>query len=607
MEQTGSGATKRIGIREVSKTERATKTPLAEKPGSGNLWSFTAGYRRRIIALGFTTLIGASVEAGFLVLLTAVLLALAGGSNEVGPIRDMSLPITSALGLAAVAVLVRFVSNVATARIAADLTAAVTVDNRIRMGRAFLSADWALQQEEPAGRLQELLTSFVARITGAMLAITQAVSASLSLAAFMTAGAFVNPLATLFMVTALVVLAMVLAPVRNAIKNRSTAWASTNLSFAKAVAELGGLGQEIHAFGVQPQTISAIDDLARQNVEKQRRVQFSSGLLTPIYTFLAYGATIGALFTLRGVDVTDLASIGAVMLLLLRSLSYGQQLLTVSGQLASAGPFLDQLASAERRYTESSAPHGCQLAAEVAPIAFHHVSYSYGTGRPPALTDVNFVLAGGETLGVIGPSGSGKSTLAQLILGLRSPTTGSVTTGVTNLLDVDRLAWAGRVSFVPQEANLITGTVSDNIRFFRSDISDDQIYRAAAQANVLSDILQMPEGFDAHIGERGGALSGGQRQRLAIARALAGEPEVLILDEPTSALDGSSELLIRRTLGDLKGYVSMVIIAHRMSTLDLCDRIAVIENGRVTAIDTPQSLRGRSQFYRRALHVAGIN
>ena len=159
---------------------------------------------------------------------------------------------------------------------------------------------------------------------------------------------------------------------------------------------------------------------------------------------------------------------------------------------------------------------------------------------------------------------------------------------------------------MPQAAVLFTGTVAENIRFFREGLDDDALRRAAAQANFLRDISALPQGFDTHLGERGSQLSGGQRQRLSIARALVGEPDLLVLDEPTSALDGQSEALIRKTLVDLHGRVTVVIIAHRMSTLDLCDRIAVVEDGRLTGLGTPEAVRATNAFYREALAVAGL-
>lgn len=293
------------------------------------------------------------------------------------------------------------------------------------------------------------------------------------------------------------------------------------------------------------------------------------------------------------------------MLLMLRSLSYAQQLLTVSGQFASSIPYLEDFDRILGGYTAGAAHRGTVSPPGVTPLQLDDVSFGYG-GERAALHKATARIDPGEIVGVIGPSGAGKSTLAQLLLGLRDPTSGHILVHGSDLRNVDRTWWTTRVSFVPQDPILFTGTVAENLRFFRPGISMDAMRLAARQANVLSDIEELPQGFDTHLGERGSQLSGGQRQRLSIARALAGSPEFLIMDEPTSALDGRSEALIRDTMGQLHGQVTMVVIAHRISTLDLCDRIMVIENGRITGFEAPQPLHEHSAYYRNALATAGI-
>jgi ABC-type multidrug transport system fused ATPase/permease subunit len=219
---------------------------------------------------------------------------------------------------------------------------------------------------------------------------------------------------------------------------------------------------------------------------------------------------------------------------------------------------------------------------------------------------VCFSIRRGEIIGIIGPSGAGKSTLVQLLLGLREPTSGSVFVNGVPLTDVDRSSWTRLVSFVPQDAHLSTGTVAANIRFFRDDIEVADIQGALDRANLSSDVDKLADGWKTHLGERGLQLSGGQRQRMSIARALAGKPQLLILDEPTSSLDVWSESMIRSTVAGLKGDVTVIVIAHRLSTLDMCDRLMVIEGGHLTAFDSPERLRGDSDFYRNALLLSGI-
>ena len=564
----------------------------------GPLWRLTDGYRKRIALLGAVTLAGALIEAAFLVLLTSALLGLAEGGREVNLRFGPALSLQAALVISAVAVVVRLGLSVVGASITARLSSDVTLAQRRRLAHAYLDADWPLQSREPSGRLQELLTSFVGRTTSAMLHVAQAVTAVLSLVAFIGTGVVVDPVATLAMLVALALLALCLAPIRTRIRRRSTTWAGTNLKFAGSIAEYGSLGQEIQTFGVREQVGERIDDLARANTDEQRSVQALNGLLTPLYTFLAYVAIIGGVLVLSRTGVGNLAAIGAVMLLLLRSLSYGQQLLTVAGQLTAAVPFLDGVDETFARYSTAARPVGVERPEGVAPLVLEDVSYRYAASREAALNGIDLTIERGQAVGVVGPSGAGKSTLAQVLLGLRLPDSGSITADGVPIADIERDWWTSKVSYVPQDPLLLTASVADNIRFFRSGLSDDLVVEAAVRANIRDEVERLPDGFATHLGERGSALSGGQRQRISIARALVGSPELLILDEPTSSLDAHSERLIRDTLAELRGSVTIVVIAHRLSTLELCDRIITIENGRVTSDGAPGDLAGHRDYHR---------
>jgi ATP-binding cassette subfamily B protein len=579
----------------------------AERPprGPSALRDLVAEYKGQMALLATVSFIGALLEALFLVILTGVAMAMVSGESSVGPYLGRSLSINVALLVAAAVLLVRLAVNLSGVRTSAGLTADVTKDQRRLLSHAYLTTSWATQSGEPAGRLQELLTSFVARVSNAVATLTNAITAALSLTAFVVTGLVVDAASTAAVLVALALVGAVLRPLRQRIRRRAGASAQANLEFANAVSELGSLGLEMQTFGVQSPFAARIDDLTDRTTVTQRRVQILNGALPLIYMSLAYAAVLVGVGVLALVGFDDLAVIGAVILLMLRSLSYGQQLAAAWGSLATSAPFLDQVRETVARYHMSPADAGKAIPDGVTPIDAKGVEFSYAPDRA-ALTGVTFSVSQGEVLGVIGPSGSGKSTLAQLLLGLRAPTTGTMSVDGSDLRDVDRSWWSRRVAFVAQDALLITGTVADNIRFFRDDIDAAALRRAAFQANVLSDIEALPDGFDTHLGERGSQLSGGQRQRLSIARALVGQPEFLVLDEPTSALDGQSEALIRATLADLRGRITVVIIAHRMSTLDICDRIVVIENGRMTSCGTPSALHENSDFYRNALSVAGI-
>ena len=219
--------------------------------------------------------------------------------------------------------------------------------------------------------------------------------------------------------------------------------------------------------------------------------------------------------------------------------------------------------------------------------------------------DVNMAIEPGEIIGIIGPSGSGKSTLVELLLGLRSVRAGSLTIDDVDMEDIDRRSWSALAAFVAQDALLLSGSIERNIQFFRPEITVEQVDAAARAARIADDIAGMPNGLRTEVGERGSRLSGGQRQRVAIARALAAEPQLLVLDEPTAALDVRSEALIRQSIADLKGTTTVVIIAHRMSTLDICDRILILEAGRRSHSTRPARSNARSRIPRTARPVGG--
>jgi ATP-binding cassette, subfamily B, bacterial len=222
------------------------------------------------------------------------------------------------------------------------------------------------------------------------------------------------------------------------------------------------------------------------------------------------------------------------------------------------------------------------------------------------LRDISFTIAPNEIIGIVGPSGAGKSTLVQLLLGLRDPDEGRIMAADRDISTFDRTEWARKVTFVPQAAHLIAGTIAENVAFLRDDVAQEDVERAARLAHLHDDISGFPEGYQRQVGPHGGHLSGGQQQRLCIARALVEHPDVLILDEPTSALDVRSEHLVRTTLLGLKDRMTVIVIAHRLSTLTICDRIMVIKDGELKDFDTPLHLERSSEFYREALALSGM-
>ncbi len=240
------------------------------------------------------------------------------------------------------------------------------------------------------------------------------------------------------------------------------------------------------------------------------------------------------------------------------------------------------------------------------PIRFEGVCLSYDAQRRPALEEISFEIQPGERFALVGPSGAGKSSIAHLLLRFVQPKAGRITVGGIDLADIPASVWRQHVAWVPQNPYLFFGTVEENLRIGRPGASGDEVMAAARLAHAHDFVTALPENYQTIIGERGARLSGGEAQRLALVRAFlaAQEPggaRLLLLDEATANLDPEHDRLIQESVGRLVQGRTALIIAHRLTTLEHADRIAVMASGRVVGIGTHDELLRTCQLYRRLL------
>ncbi|MDO8463364.1 MAG: ABC transporter ATP-binding protein [bacterium] len=232
-------------------------------------------------------------------------------------------------------------------------------------------------------------------------------------------------------------------------------------------------------------------------------------------------------------------------------------------------------------------------------VTFDHVGFAYPDALHHALHDLSFAITPGETVAFVGPSGAGKSTIVQLILRHHDVTDGSVLMDGHNLRALDRKHVRSQIGYVPQEGQVFSMTVAENIRFGKPDATDAEVREAALLAGAHEFILQLTKQYETEVGEQGVHLSGGQRQRMCIARAIVGKPKILIFDEATSALDVENERVVQESLVRLKGTTTIIIIAHRLSTIRHADRIFVIQDGTLAEVGSHAQLQRKNGLYHR--------
>jgi subfamily B ATP-binding cassette protein MsbA len=246
-------------------------------------------------------------------------------------------------------------------------------------------------------------------------------------------------------------------------------------------------------------------------------------------------------------------------------------------------------------------PHAITLKKFQKAVLFENVGFSYSTeeGEHQILHNIDLEVRAGEVLAVVGPSGAGKSTLANLIPRFFDVTSGRILVDGHDLRDLTLSSLRRQIAQVTQETILFNDTVRNNIAYGQPDVKFSVVEQAARNALAHDFILGMPQGYDTVIGEKGFRLSGGERQRLAIARAILKNAPILILDEATSALDNESELLVQTALANLMKGRTAIVIAHRLSTIRQANRIAVLEDGRITAVGSHEELLISSPTYQR--------
>ncbi len=461
---------------------------------------------------------------------------------------------------------------------------------------ALLRVKYAFLERNERGDLFNTLSTETWRTCDALKTVVWGVITLFTTAVYVAILLLISWPLTLLVGAAMLAISMLVRVLRRPVERLGVMSRRANSSLAARMLESFEAMKTIRAFGREAYET---DRFAEPSLRVSRvffRLSLISGALGPIYEVLTASVLVALLVFSSG--SADLATLLVFTFVLYRLQPKIQALDETRLGLAALAPAVEAVTEVLNLPPENFLASGDVLHADMLDgISLNNVSFHYAPEWGDVLEEINLVIPKGKTTAIVGRSGSGKSTLINLLLRLYDPTSGNILIDDVPLSSLNLESWRQRVGLVSQDVHIFNASIWDNIAYGRLDASDEEVSEAAKLADINSFIMGLEDGYETLLGSGATSLSGGQRQRVALARALVRNPRLLIMDEATNAVDAISERLINESLDRLRDGRTIIVVAHRMSTIERADQIVVLDGGRVRDQGTRDELLARDDLF----------
>ena len=457
------------------------------------------------------------------------------------------------------------------------------ISHRLRSGifEQLLTVGYRFLERSGSGRLLNTLSAETWRASQALSVLVDLITVTCTIVVYAALLLLISWKLSLVVALALLAISLLVRLLTRRAKQFGRHAAAANAVLTERMLEGHGGMKVIRAFGAEAREQARFDHASRRVSRLFMKMGLQNAAVGPVYEVLAAALLIAVLLVMLR-NPANLPALLVFVFVLYRLQPRVQaldgarvRLSTLAGSVEEVRALLDR--EGKPYLASGTVPfEGLERA-----ITFEHVGFRYDAGEVPALAGVTLRIEAGKTTALVGPSGAGKSTLVKLLLRFYDPDEGELRVDGHPLRALDLASWRSRIGWVSQDVYLFNASVRDNIAYGRPGATEAEVANAARRADADAFIRSLPQGYATEVGDRGMRLSGGQKQRITLARAILRDPAVLILDEATNALDSISESLIQAALAELSQGRTVIVIAHRLSTVAQADHVVVLEEGRV--------------------------